>query len=55
MVEMALVFVGFAMLILLLLLLSSIYYVPRALAEEEHEVAESGAEELEQPPAGQAH
>jgi hypothetical protein len=47
---MALIFVGFTMLILILLLLAAIHYVPKALAEEDH-----GGEEPDQPGPGPAH
>ena len=48
MVDIALVFVGFGVLIHLLLLLAAIYFIPRVLAEEEHE------DPPEQPPNGHA-
>ena len=48
MVDIALVFVGFGVLIHLLLLVAAIYFIPRVLAEEERE------EPTEHPPNGHA-
>jgi Na+-transporting methylmalonyl-CoA/oxaloacetate decarboxylase gamma subunit len=45
MVNMGLVFVGFTLLILALLLLATVYYVPRALSEEEPEAEPAEAED----------
>lgn len=49
MVQMALLFVGFTLLILLLLLLATIYYVPKALAEG------ADADESDTAPPGHTH